>query len=159
MTMAQTSIPNLGANMEFDIATFGIKNPTNTTVYYRSTVGQGLFLPQATEYNFVTGKLLVSVNLTAQGSSFGEFIFGYPDIAEVAYPPILNAVENYRGVQPLEVIAPLQATTGTVYSIKQMLSSFGAMPLPAQLTIIASTPQMTAAPALGPTALFKPFPP
>jgi hypothetical protein len=69
----------------------------------------------------VTGKLDVSINLTAQGNDLGEFIFGYPDITEVPYPPILNAVENYRGVQPYEVVAPPAATTGVVYSVNQTL--------------------------------------
>ena len=121
LTMAQTSLPSLGADMEFDAATFGIQYPTNMTVYYRGTVGQGVFQPQTTDYNPVTGKLLVSMNLTGQGGSFGEFIFGYPDVPEVLYPPLLNAVETYRGVQPLEFIAPLQATTGTVYAVNQTL--------------------------------------
>ena len=61
------------------------------------------------------------MNLTAQGNDLGEFIFGYPDIAEVPYPPILDAVENYPGVQPYNVIAPPAATTGVVYSVNQTL--------------------------------------
>ena len=59
--------------------------------------------------------------MTPQGISFGEFIFGYPDVAQVALPPIINAVETYRGAQPTEVIAPLAATTGTVFRVNQML--------------------------------------
>ncbi len=121
VSLAQTSIKTLGADFQFDVATFGFDNPTNLTVYYRSTTGQGLFAPQINNsyYNPVTGKLVASLNLTPSGSDLGEIIFGYPDIAEVPFPPILNAVENYRGVQPYDVIAPAAATTGMVYSVNQ----------------------------------------
>jgi len=37
----------------------------------------------------------------------------------VAYPPLLAAVESYRGVQPYEVIAPLPAMPGTIYTVNQ----------------------------------------
>jgi hypothetical protein len=121
VSMAETSLNTLGADIEFDVATFGFSNPTNLMVYYRSSSGQGIFVPQTTDYNPATGKLSISMNLTAQGGDFGEFIFGYPDIAEVPYTPVLNAAENYRGVQLYEVIAPLQATTGRVYSVNQTL--------------------------------------
>ena len=121
VSMVESALNTLGADMDFDVTTFGITNPANTTVYYRASTGQGIFVPQLTDYNPVTGKLIISMNLTAQGGDFGEFIFGYPDVAEVPYPPILNAVESYRGVQPYEVIAPLQATTGAVYSVNQTL--------------------------------------
>ncbi len=121
VSMAQMSIDHLGADFQFDAATFGFDNPTNLTVYYRGTTGQGVFIAQTNNcyYNPVTGKLVASLDLIASGSDLGEIIFGYPDIAEVPYPPILNAVENYRGVQPYEVIAPAAAVTGMVYSVNQ----------------------------------------
>jgi hypothetical protein len=121
VSMKENALSALGANIDFDVATFGFTNPASITVYYRSSTGQGIFTAQPTAYNPVTGKLSTSVNLAAEGGDFGEFIFGYPDITEVAYPPILNAVENYRGMQPYEVIAPLQAVTGVVYSVNQTL--------------------------------------
>jgi hypothetical protein len=121
VSMTESSLNTLGADIEFDVATFGFANPGSLTVYYRATTGQGIFTAQPTAYNPVLGKLGVSMNLTAQGNDFGEFIFGYPDIAEVPYPPILDAVENYPGVQPYNVIAPPAATTGVVYSVNQTL--------------------------------------
>jgi len=121
VTIAVSALSALGADIQFDLATLGITDPANTTVYYRATTGQGILIPQVNDYNPVTGKLDVSINLTAQGNDLGEFIFGYPDITEVPYPPILNAVENYRGVQPYEVVAPPAATTGVVYSVNQTL--------------------------------------
>ncbi len=122
ISLAQRALPGgLGADLEFDAAALGIANPTNTTVYHRTSTGQGLFIPQLTGFNPVTRKLAVSLTLTAHGSDFGEFVFGYPDASETPYPPILNAVENHRGGQPLEIIAPLRAATGAVYSVNQTL--------------------------------------
>jgi hypothetical protein len=69
----------------------------------------------------VTGKLTASLSLTASGNDFGEVIFAYPDIAEIPFPPVLNVVENYRGIQPYEVTAPAAAVTGVVYSVNQQL--------------------------------------
>lgn len=121
LSLVESALSTLGADLDFDVATLGIANPTNITVYYRNPAGQGLFTPQVTDFNPITGKLSVSMNLAAQGSSFGEFIFGSPDVAEVPFAPILNVVENYRGLQPYEVIAPVQATPGTVYGVNQEL--------------------------------------
>jgi hypothetical protein len=39
----------------------------------------------------------------------------------VSYPPILAAVENYRGPQPFGVIGPLPASPGTNYQVNQQL--------------------------------------
>ncbi len=121
VSMVESALGTLGADINFDVVSFGIANPANTTVYYRASTGQGIFVPQPTDYNPVTGKLSIAIDLSTQGGDFGEFIFAYPDVAELPYPPILNAVESYRGVQLYEVIAPLQATTGAVYSVNQAL--------------------------------------
>ena len=51
----------------------------------------------------------------------GEFIFCYPDLADVANAPLLNQVENYRGIQTHDVIAPPLATPGAVSSVNQAL--------------------------------------
>ena len=59
--------------------------------------------------------------MNGASGDLGEFIFGFPDVAEVPFPPILNAVETWRGPQPLEVIAPMVATPGTTYSVNQGL--------------------------------------
>jgi hypothetical protein len=114
-------IDTLGADLSFDAASFGFADPANLTVYYRAQADQGLFVPQVTGYNPVTKQLQASVAMTIQSGQLGEFIFGYPDVAEVAYPPILAAMENYRGVQPYEVIGPLPASPGTNYAVNQQL--------------------------------------
>ena len=73
--LTENSIDTINANIAFDAAGFGFDNPTNLTVCYRTLAGQGLFIPQTTAYNPVTGKLRVSMNLTGQSGDFGEFIF------------------------------------------------------------------------------------
>jgi hypothetical protein len=90
-------------------------------VYYRGVTGHGLFLPQQTSYSPVTGELGVKINLTSQGTDLGEFIFCYPDLADVPYPPMLDQVENDPGVPVADVIAPRLATAGVTYSVNQQV--------------------------------------
>ena len=115
------SISTLTAQLNFSAASFGFTTPTNLTVYYRAQTGQGLFVPLATQYNPVTGQLQATVAMTSQGGQLGEFIFGYPDVAQVAYPPTLAAVQNYPGVQTQDVVGPLPASPGTNYAVNQQL--------------------------------------
>jgi len=121
VSLTQNSIVTMRAALDFDVQSFGLANPTNLTVYYRQTTGQGLFLPQPTSYNPVNAKLSAQVNLTSQGNDLGEFIFCYPDLADIPYPPLLNQVENYRGIQLYDVVAPKLAATGATYSVNQLL--------------------------------------
>lgn len=83
--LSPESITAIGGQLSFDVISFGLKDPTNTTVYYRQTPGQGLFVPVPTQYNWVTHQL------QAQISDFGEYIFGFPDLGQVPYPPLLIA--------------------------------------------------------------------
>lgn len=117
----ENAIAAMEASIDFDEVSFHFPDATNLTVYHRTATGQGIFLPQATTYNSVTKQLRTRMTLNASGGDFGEFIFCYPDLADVAYPPMLNEVENYRGVQHYEVIAPQLATTGVVYTVNQEL--------------------------------------
>lgn len=121
VSLTENAIVTLGGVINFDAQSFGFSDPTNLTVYYRQTTGQGLFLPQSTTYNPVTQKLSAAVTLTTQGNDFGEFIFCYPDIPDVPYPPLLDQVENYPGIQPYDVVAPVLATTGNTYSVNHAL--------------------------------------
>ena len=77
------AIADASGQLSFDAASFGFKDPTNTTVYYRQTPGQGIFVELPTVYNWVTRQL------QADMAGFGEFIFGFPDLAEVPYAPLL----------------------------------------------------------------------
>ena len=117
--MTASNINDLAADISFNAASFGFTNPANLTVYYRAQSGQGQFVPQVTQYSL--GVLHATVAMSAQSGELGEFIFGYPDVAEVALAPTLAAVENYRGVQPFEFVGALPATPGTNYSVNQQL--------------------------------------
>jgi hypothetical protein len=113
--MAPVAIVNMTADIRFDVERVGLRDPDHLTVYYRPFTGHGLFVPLPTMYNPVTKQLKATM------SGFGEFIFGYPDLADVALPPTLNEPENYRGVQEVEVIAPLLAKADTQYAVNQAL--------------------------------------
>jgi hypothetical protein len=112
----QTGISSLMGDIFFDSVSFGFDHPQQLTVYYRSTPDTGPFvaLPGAS-YNPANHQVGVSL------PGFGEFIFGYPDVTEVAYPPILNRPENYRGVQTSLIVAARKAETNVVYSVNQEL--------------------------------------
>ncbi|MGH7967674.1 MAG: Ser-Thr-rich GPI-anchored membrane family protein, partial [Limisphaerales bacterium] len=56
-----------------------------------------------------------------QGGQMGEFSFGYPDVGEIPYPPILGQGVTYPGVQPYEVIAPWMASAGISYPVNEAL--------------------------------------
>ena len=121
VSMTENSIVSMDTALSFNVSSFGLADPTNLTVYYRGMTGQGLFIPQPTSYNPVTGELSVTITLTSQGNDLGEFIFGYPDLADVPYPPMLDEVENDRGVPVADVIAPQIASTGVTYSVNEQL--------------------------------------
>ena len=106
VSLADWDIYELDAELDFDAVSFGFSDPANLTVYYRPTTGQGVFLPQTTAYNPVTHTLAVVMAMFSPYGDLGEFIFGYPDVPDVANPPMLAAVENYRGVQPQDVVGP-----------------------------------------------------
>ena len=121
VSLADWGIYELDAEFDFDAASFGFADPASLTVYYRAQTGQGLFMPQTTAYNPVTHALVVTMTMFSPYSDLGEFIFCYPDVAEVAYAPILAAMEKYRGVLPYEVVGPSPASPGTTYLVNQEL--------------------------------------
>lgn len=60
-----------------------IHDPSQVTVYHRSTPGQGQFAALPTDYDADAQKLRVST------TQLGEFIFAYPDVAETPYVPLI----------------------------------------------------------------------
>ncbi len=90
-------------------------------MYYRQLTGNGLFLPQPTSFDPVTGKISVTLSLTSQVEDMGEFIFCYRDLADIPYAPILNQVVNDTGPPVADVIAPALATAGMTYPVNQNL--------------------------------------
>jgi len=117
--LRESAIASLTARISFDAESFGFTQPTELTVYHRSQADQGIFVPQTTDFNPVTQQLRTTVSLTSSAGDFGELVFCYPDVADVPHPPLLAEVENDRGVQTHEVIAPKLAGTGTVYSVNE----------------------------------------
>ncbi len=104
----------ISGTVSFNVASFQLKNPAATTVYFRPNIGQGLFIPLQTTYNFATGQLLAST------TDFGEYALGFPDIAEVPYPPLLDIPTTLVTNQFItRVTDPVQA--GTNYSVNQSL--------------------------------------
>lgn len=90
VTLSGSGIDSLTAELAFDLPandycfdTPLYTNPSDLTVYQRATPGQGVFAPLATTYDQAANKLRVTANGT------GEFIFTYPDLAEVPLAPIL----------------------------------------------------------------------
>jgi len=83
LLISQSLVYSMNALASFDVASLGIKDPANTSLYYRETPGQGLFVAVPTEYNWVTHQLQADI------SSFGEYTFGFPDALQVPYPPLL----------------------------------------------------------------------
>ncbi len=119
LRLSENALTAVNADFAFSTASLGYANPANLTVYYRPQTGLGVFAPQPTSYNPVLGQLTTTLSLTGQGGDFGEVIFGYPDVAQVAYPPILNTVQTYPGVQPYEVVAPAMAATNVTVTVNQ----------------------------------------
>ncbi len=81
--VSQQDITSIDATIYFDTQVLGISNPDSILIFQREFPGQGLFLPLATSYNPVTGKV------SAKTTKFGEFILGYPDYESMVYEPKL----------------------------------------------------------------------
>jgi len=116
VSLSQTFITSVAGVISFDRAGFSITDPDNTTVYYRATVGQGLFVPLPTQYNPVRGKLDAELSDTG----FGEYCFGFADIAEVPFPPLLIAPESLQSTGMVTCV-PSLVQTGVTYTVNQQL--------------------------------------
>jgi len=130
--MTQNLVYDITGQLSFDANTFGLKNPTNTTVYYRESPGQGLFVALPTEYDWVTQQLQADL------PGFGEFALGFPDEAEVPYPPVLATPAQNAAANQTAAIAFLWTPTGFVADYHFQVStdpSFG--------TLVADVPGLT----------------
>jgi hypothetical protein len=121
VNMRESEIPSAEVTVSFDAVSFGFNQPDNLAVYYRSQAGQGVFLAQPTAYNPGTHQLLTTLTMNSTDGDLGEFVFGYSELPDVPFAPLLAEVENYRGIQTCEVVAPKLAATGTVYTVNQQL--------------------------------------
>ena len=114
VTVNQSAIDSINGQILFDTASFGVIDPTNTTVYYREFPGQGLFVPLDTQYNWVTHQLAAPL------TGFGEFTLGFPDVAEIAFPPLLIEPESLQSTGFVTRVPPL-VRAGKSYSVNQQL--------------------------------------
>lgn len=85
-------LSNLDASLRFDVKSWGIQDPANTKIFFRSVEGKGTFIPLETTYNFVTGKINASVK------ELGEFVLGKEDMKSISYAPIPNSPSNNSSV-------------------------------------------------------------
>ena len=97
VTITEHDIDSMNADMAFDAESFGFADstgrfgyvdPNHLTIYHRSTEGYGMFTPLSTNYNWVTKQLRATM------TQFGEFIFCFSDLQEVANAPILIEPED-----------------------------------------------------------------
>ena len=98
VTLAGFGITSLTAMVSFDTQDLGANDPSILTVYYRPCVGQGQFTPLPTVYDQTKSQLTVA------DTSFGEFIFGYPDLPEIPLPPILHAPADLKRVNQTQPV-------------------------------------------------------
>ena len=113
VNVSQTAIDSIAGQISFDINSFGLTDPTNTTVYYRSAQGE-VFVPLATQYNWVTHQL------EAYMDGFGDFALGLPDVADVAFPPLLIEPESLQSTGFVTRVPPA-VQPGRSYSVNQQL--------------------------------------
>lgn len=116
VSLSQTFIQSISGVINFSASSFSIPDPANTTVYYRTTEGQGLFVPLNSAYNPGTGKL--AAELTDTG--FGEYAFGIADIPETPFPPLLVEPESLQSNGLLPRVPPLVQSNKT-YTVNQQL--------------------------------------
>jgi hypothetical protein len=82
MTLSQSNIVSIDADIMFDINVWGIQQPDSFTVYRRESLGSGLFVPLVTTYNPVTQKIV------ANSDRFGEYVLTRPDLASIVFAPV-----------------------------------------------------------------------
>jgi hypothetical protein len=87
-TVSQYGIQAITGQIMFDAAPLEYDDPNTLTVYYRALPDAGLFIPLATTYNPATEQVRASM------FGFGEFVLGYPDVADVPFTPLLNEPES-----------------------------------------------------------------
>jgi hypothetical protein len=117
IVLTASNITALQAGLELDLPdtsyvfdTPVIHDPAQLVVYQRPTPGQGQFAPLATTYDSGAQKLRVT---TAQ---LGEFIFGYPDLAETPYVPSILTPADQAQVNQTQPVTLTWSPQGLVGS-------------------------------------------
>ncbi len=94
-----------------------IHDPSQATVYFRPTPGQGQFTPLATSYD--SGAQTLNVG----SAQLGEFIFGYPDISETPFVPTILTPANQSQVNQSQAVALTWVPQGMVGSFDLQIAT------------------------------------
>jgi len=89
VTLTQEGMVDHAGEFRFSTTALGIKDPANTVVYYRDSIGQRSFRPLRTRHNPNTKELVVDTTRT------GEFCFGSPVVPgadSIAVPVPLSPI-------------------------------------------------------------------
>ncbi len=116
VSLSPNHISSVAGVISFDPVALSLPDPANTTVYYRTTPGQGIFVPLPSGFNDLTGQL--DAELSDPG--FGEFAFGTPDVGELSFPPLLIEPESLQSTGIVTRV-PARVQTGRTYTVNQQL--------------------------------------
>ena len=93
VTVEPFGIDSINVDVSFNVDQIPqIKDPSNAIVYFRPTIGSGVFTPLSTAYLPGTNELKVSG--VGGKNKVGEFIFAYPDVPVVTTIPGLVSPQN-----------------------------------------------------------------
>jgi hypothetical protein len=111
-------IDSLSGVIYFDPAVLSLANPASLTVYRRPTPDEA-FVAIPTAYDDGTG--LLAAELVDTG--LGDYAFGTPDLAEVAFEPLLLEPASLQTTQSTGVVtcAPGPVQPGQSYTVNQQL--------------------------------------
>lgn len=119
VTLTQEGMVDHAGEFRFSTTVLGIKDPVNTVVYYRDSIGKRDFRPLPTRYNPNTKELVVDTART------GEFCFGSPvnDAADsISNPILLSPVAGARVLQDSPVtlaVSPQGQTQQITYELQR----------------------------------------
>jgi len=99
VTLAGFAISSIDLDATFGATDLDFNDPCELTVYHRPYVGQGEFSALVTTYDDANETLAVA------GTTLGEFVFGYPDAAEIPLAPSLTAPEDAGTVNEEQPVA------------------------------------------------------
>ncbi len=107
------SLPDTSAAFDTPI----LHDPTQIVVYQRTTPGQGQFAAMPTTYIPGTQKLSVTA------SQLGEFVFGYPDLAETPIVPSILRPANLSQVNQAAAVTLVWVPQGLVGSFDLQIAT------------------------------------
>jgi len=123
VTLSGTGIDSISADIEFALPNNAFcfdtplyRDPAELTVYHRPTNGFGMFTALPTVYELDTQTLRVT------NASLGEFIFGFPDLAEIPLTPLIYSPTNLATVNQEQPVVLDWAPRGFVRSYRLQIA-------------------------------------